>query len=374
VSGPARRTFGLLRIRLDGRPGTVSRWRETFDADGLIAEPDLAGADVILLAVEDDAAGAALRVRELRLLCPGVPVVVVGPISDPALVRSLWRAGAVDVLFANESGDVGEAIGRAVERHRLFSATHRTLERYTAGLGERSRRLESALDSLDQSYEETLRALIRSLDAREQETAGHSHRVALWTLYFAVVTGVPAEKLRDIHRGALLHDIGKIGIPDQILLKRGELTDAEWVVMRTHPHIGFEILAQVEHLRAASEIPYAHHEKWNGNGYPRGLEGEEIPLGARLFAIVDVYDALRSERPYKVALDREATLRILRGESGRHFDPSLVECFVSITQETWTRLNPPGLATMTFPELLELARTVAEGAGARDSRESGARS
>jgi response regulator RpfG family c-di-GMP phosphodiesterase len=371
ASEPPRRAFGLLRVRLAGSQDAIADWRARFEVDGLVADPDLRDPDVVLLSIADeDSATAPLRVRELRLRLPNVPVVVAGRFQEPVCVRALWRAGAADVLFRDESSDAVEVLGRAVERHRLLAATNTTLERYTAGLGERSRNLERALSSLDQSYEETLRALIRSLDAREQEVAGHSHRVALWTLYLAVSCGVPEEQLRDIHRGALLHDIGKIGIPDQILLKRGELDDSEWAVMRNHPRIGFDILSNVEHLKVASEIPYAHHEKWNGNGYPRGLEGEAIPLGARLFAIVDVYDALRSERPYKVALDREATMNILQAESGRHFDPSLVARFAAVPAEAWDRLNAPDLALLSFPELRERVQSVAARHGASDPRAS----
>jgi response regulator RpfG family c-di-GMP phosphodiesterase len=363
LSSPARREHGRPRIRLAGRTDAIARWRAEFDAAGLVAEPGLAAADVVLLSIDDDAGHAPLQVREQRLLSPGLPVVVVGPVVAPARVCALWRAGAHDVLLAEEGPALIEALGRALERHRLDVTSQETLEHYTAGLGERSRRLEQALQSLDQSCEETLRALIRALDAREQETAGHSHRVALWTLHFAVVAGVPEGDLLDIHRGALLHDIGKIGIPDPVLLKRGELTAEEWAVMRTHPQIGFEILKQAEHLRVASEIPYAHHEHWGGGGYPRGLKGEEIALGARLFAIVDVYDALRSERPYKRALDHARTIAILRREAGGHLDPRLVELFVAIPEETWTRLTSPELATMTFAQLRELARTVAARCG-----------
>jgi response regulator RpfG family c-di-GMP phosphodiesterase len=375
LSIPVRRDVERHRIRLAGRAEAIARWRAAFEAAGLVADADLEDADVVLLALDGDPAGAPLLLREQRLLSPGLPVLVVGRVAEPALVCALWRAGADDVLFEDGGPALLEALGRALERHRLDVANQETLERYTSGLGERSRRLESALLSLDRSCEETLRSLIRALDAREQETAGHSHRVALWTLHFALVAGVPEEQLLDIHRGALLHDVGKIGIPDPILLKRGELTEDEWTVMRTHPRIGFEILSQAEHLRAASVIPFSHHERWGGGGYPRGLSGEEIPLGARLFAIVDVYDALRSERPYKKALDHTKSIALVRRAAGSHLDPKLVETFVALPEETWTRLTSPELATMTFPQLRELVRSAAprpEGATAVGSGRAGA--
>ena len=371
MNGPAHAARGVLRVRLAGPPEAVAPWRAAFVAAGIDAQPDLAEADVILLAVDGASTQVALAVRELRLLAPGLPVVVAGALVDPALVRAVWRAGASDVLFDAEQQQLAAALTRAVERHRLGSDVQAILERYTAGLGERSRRLERALASLDRSYEGTLRALIVALDVREQETAHHSHRVALWTLYFSIVAGVAEEKLLDIHRGSLLHDVGKIGIPDPILLKRGELTEEEWAVMRTHPRIGFEILAQVEHLKAAGTIPFAHHERWSGDGYPQGLRGEEIPLGARLFAIIDVYDALRSERPYKRALPHSRSLEIMRAESATHFDPELLELFVALPEETWSQLSSPDLATMTYPELRELTRTVGEHMGRKERVDAG---
>jgi cyclic di-GMP phosphodiesterase len=371
LNGPAHAARGVHRVRLAGPPEAVARWRAAFDAAGIDARPDLAESDVILLAVDVTSTQVALAVRELRLLAPGLPVVVAGALADPALVRAVWRAGASDVLFDAEPQELATSIARAVERHRLGSDVHAILERYTAGLGERSRRLERALASLDRSYEGTLRALIRALDVREQETACHSHRVALWTLYFSIAASVPEEKLLEIHRGSLLHDVGKIGIPDPILLKRGELTEEEWSVMRTHPRIGFEILSQVEYLKGAGAIPFSHHERWSGDGYPQGLRGEEIPLGARLFAIIDVYDALRSERPYKRALPHARSLEIMRAEAGTHFDPGLFELFVGLPEETWSQLASPDLATMTFPELRELARTVGERMGRKERIDAG---
>ena len=131
-----------------------------------------------------------------------------------------------------------------------------------------------------------------------------------------------------IRRGALLHDIGKLGVPDAILLKPGKLTDEEWVIMRQHPTHAFEMLSSVEYLKPALNIPYCHHEKWDGTGYPRGLKGEQIPFVARIFAVVDVWDALRSDRPYRESWSKEKVLDYIRSESGKHFDPQVVEAFM----------------------------------------------
>ena len=204
--------------------------------------------------------------------------------------------------------------------------------------------------------EEIMRALILALDTREQETAGHSHRVALWTLFFALRSGVPEPQLRSIHRGALLHDLGKIGIPDTILLKTGDLTPQEWDVMRTHPRIGRDLIWQIAQLRDAAEIPWAHHERWDGSGYPRRLAGEAIPLGARLFALVDVYDAMRSARPYKRPYSHSEAVAFLEESSGKHFDPRLCADFVAIPEQTWDELAAHDLEGLAYGQLLAHAR------------------
>jgi HD-GYP domain-containing protein (c-di-GMP phosphodiesterase class II) len=150
------------------------------------------------------------------------------------------------------------------------------------------------------------------------------------TLKLAVNAGIPDEDLVHVRRGALLHDIGKMGIPDSILLKPGKLTDEEWVIMRKHPTYALDLLAPIPYLRLALDIPYCHHEKWDGTGYPRGLKGEQIPLSARLFAVVDVWDALSSDRPYRPAWPGEKVIEYILSQAGIHFDPMAVELFREI--------------------------------------------
>jgi HD-GYP domain-containing protein (c-di-GMP phosphodiesterase class II) len=188
--------------------------------------------------------------------------------------------------------------------------------------------------------DETLRALVDALDLREQETAGHSHRVATWTLLFAAFCRVPGDRHAAIYAGALLHDVGKIAIPDRILLKRGRLCPREWRVMRTHPEAGQRLVRRTRSLRGAAAIPWCHHERFDGGGYPRRLVGKRIPLEARLFAIVDVYDALRRSRPYKRAWTHRAALAALARGSGSHFDPDLVACFFELPEAVLHRVAP----------------------------------
>ncbi len=183
------------------------------------------------------------------------------------------------------------------------------------------------------AYEATIEGWSRALDLRDKETEGHTRRVADLTLLMAGRMGLDAAQLAHIRRGALLHDIGKMGIPDAILLKPGRLTDEEWEIMRKHPLYAYQMLYPVQYLRPALEIPYAHHEKWDGSGYPRGLKGEEIPLAARIFAVADVWDALTSDRPYRPAWTQAEALRYIREQAGAHFDPQVVKVFFEVIED-----------------------------------------
>jgi len=178
------------------------------------------------------------------------------------------------------------------------------------------------------AYETTLEGWSAALDLRDRETEGHTQRVTEITEKIAESMGISGDKLLNIRRGALLHDIGKMGIPDKILHKRGPLTKREWQIMRKHPQFAYDLLYPIAYLRSALDIPFCHHEKWDGSGYPRGLKGEEIPLAARVFAIVDVYDALTSNRPYREGWTKDETLKYIVDQAGKHFDPLITEIFI----------------------------------------------
>ncbi len=190
--------------------------------------------------------------------------------------------------------------------------------------------LQISLDDLSQAYDATIVGWSRAMDLRDEDTEGHTQRVTLNTLHLARKMGMSEDELMHVRRGALLHDIGKLGIPDRILLKPGKLTAQEWVIMRQHPNFAFHMLEPISYLRPALNIPYCHHEKWDGTGYPRGLKNEEIPLSARIFAIIDVWDALRSNRPYRSKWAEEKVLEHIRTLSGTHFDPKVVDAFFEI--------------------------------------------
>jgi putative nucleotidyltransferase with HDIG domain len=185
---------------------------------------------------------------------------------------------------------------------------------------------------LSLAYDATIEGWSRALDLRDRETEGHTQRVTDLTIRLARSLGLSELEIVHIRRGALLHDIGKMGVPDTILNKPGPLTEEELRVMRMHPQYAYDMLMPITYLRPALDIPYAHHEKWDGSGYPRGLKGYAIPVAARIFAVSDVFDALTSDRPYRKAWSKEKTFEYLRGQAGRHFAPEIVEAFLSIVE------------------------------------------
>jgi putative nucleotidyltransferase with HDIG domain len=190
--------------------------------------------------------------------------------------------------------------------------------------------LQKSNDRIFAAYDETIEGWSNALDLRDKETEGHTQRVTNLTEELARVMGIPEADIVHMRRGALLHDIGKMGVPDRILLKPDKLTDEEWVIMREHPVLAYNLLSHIEFLRLALNIPHYHHEKWDGSGYPAGLKGKQIPLEARIFAIIDVYDALTSDRPYRPGWPKDKALSYIREQSGLHFDPKVVKAFLKL--------------------------------------------
>jgi putative nucleotidyltransferase with HDIG domain len=189
------------------------------------------------------------------------------------------------------------------------------------------------------AYNRTIQGWSHALDLRDRETKDHTARVTAMTVMLARMIGITDADILHVERGALLHDIGKMGIPDAILLKEDYLTDEEWHIMRKHPVYAYEMLFPIEYLRPALDIPYSHHERWDGTGYPRGLRGEEIPLAARLFAVVDVWDALLSDRPYRKGWQDDKVREYIRSQSGTHFDPQVVELFLSVVDKVMSEVS-----------------------------------
>ena len=192
------------------------------------------------------------------------------------------------------------------------------------------RNLQSANERLENAYQKTLEGWVQALDLRDNETMGHTMRVAEETVRFANFLGVPNEDIPHIRRGALLHDIGKMAVPDNILRKPTPLSEAEWVVMKQHPLTAYHWLSAIDYLKPAIDIPYCHHEHWDGSGYVQGLGGKDIPYWARIFTVVDVWDAMRSDRPYRKAISEKETLKYIEEQSGKLFDSMIVEAFLDL--------------------------------------------
>jgi HD-GYP domain-containing protein (c-di-GMP phosphodiesterase class II) len=187
---------------------------------------------------------------------------------------------------------------------------------------------------LQLAYDTALDGWSKALDMRDRDTEGHTQRVTEMTERLAIAFDIDESQRVHIRRGAILHDIGKMGIPDSILLKEGELSPEEWKIIRQHPTMAMDMLSKIAYLKPALDIPYCHHEKWDGTGYPRGLKGEQIPLAARIFAVVDVFDALTSDRPYRHAWVPQQALEYIQSERGKYFDPEVVDVFMKLIGRT----------------------------------------
>jgi putative two-component system response regulator len=278
--------------------------------------PDLILLDVMMPTM--DGLEACRRLRADPLLGE-VPVLIISTLDDRNSRLAGINAGADDFLT--------KPIDSLELRVRVQSIVR--LNRYRK-LHESRRELETAYDALQQAYDTTIAGWSRALDLRDKETEGHSQRVTEMTVRMARAIGLSDEDIVHVRRGALLHDVGKLGIPDAILHKPGKLTEDEWVIMRKHPGYAYEWLAPIEYLRPALDIPFCHHEKWDGSGYPRGMVGTAIPLAARIFALADVWDALRSDRPYREGWPVSQVRDHIIGVSGSHFDPDITPIFLAL--------------------------------------------
>jgi putative nucleotidyltransferase with HDIG domain len=277
---------------------------------------------------------------ELRLDDPDVPVIMVTAMHDISIALEAIRAGAYDyILKPFEKDQLYLSVRRALEHRRLVLENRTYQSDLEQLVAERTQQLSIALQDLEQSYDYTLEALGGALDAKDAETEGHCQRVTAFTITIAKAMGVDKGLLRHIARGAFLHDIGKMGVPDSILRKPGPLTPREREIMRRHCDIGYSVLERIPFLKEAAEIVLSHQEFYDGTGYPRGLRGEQIPLGARIFAVADTLDAMISDRPYRKALPISAARDEIKRFSGKQFDPRVVEVFLAQPERIWRELH-----------------------------------
>jgi len=295
---------------------------------------------------------------------PGIPVVMFSAVNDVHVVTNAFRRGAIDYLLKPfERAEFESIVMRAIEHGRLRKQNTVYRQNLESIVSSRTGRLRSTMQDLERSYDITLEAMGDALDLRDEETEGHSRRVTAYTVALAQAMGIGPDELRTIARGAFLHDIGKIATPDSILLKPGKLTVEEMTIMKQHCERGYEMVRKIPFLREAAEIVYAHQERFDGAGYPRGLRGEEVPLGARIFAIADALDAMTSDRPYRKGTTFAAAREEIVRCTGKQFDPQIVEIFLAMPDETWSelraeigRLSPSARSASLYHPAVALSR------------------
>lgn len=314
----AERGFSAEQEIVGKRLGYTDYWLELIEAQ----QP------IIIADVQADSRSVSIPGAENARGWMSVPLIayerVIGFINLESRQPATYNEehAALVQTFANQA-----AI--AIENARLYEAEQRRRKDNARLLDE----LQISTFELSLAYDKTLEGWARALEIRDRETSGHTRRVTELTIRLARRFGIPDDEIPNLRRGVLLHDIGKMGIPDHILKKTGPLTSEEWKEMRMHPQYAFDLLHPIAYLRPALDIPYCHHEKWDGSGYPRGLQGEDIPLAARIFAVVDVWDALLHERPYRKAWSLSETLAHIRRQSGAAFDPAVVKVFLELVDE-----------------------------------------
>jgi cyclic di-GMP phosphodiesterase len=269
-----------------------------------------------------------------------LPVVLVTAVHDISVALAAIRNGAYDYLLKPfEREQLLAVVRRALETYRLRVENRLYQSNLEVKVRERTEELSNALNELERSYDSILEALGDALDLKDAETVGHSKRVTAFTIEIARAMGLSPDVIRTLARGAFLHDIGKMAVPDAILRKPGRLSEEEVTRMREHSYLGYRMLKKIPFLAEVADIVYAHQEHWDGGGYPRSLKGEEIPLGARIFAVADTLDAITSDRPYRPARDVEAARAEIQKWSGRQFDPEVVRVFLEIPTSVWKCLH-----------------------------------
>ncbi|MFT4112841.1 HD domain-containing phosphohydrolase [Silvibacterium sp.] len=316
-------------------PVLVSNGLEAIERIENDAPYDLILSDIMMSGL--DGIGLLERVRTLE---PDVPMVMVTAIHDIGVAISAMRKGAYDYLLKPfEKEQLLATVKRALEYRRLVRQNAMYQQNLEQLVEARTEMLHHAMADLERSYDITLEALGDALDLKDAETEGHSKRVTAYTIALARAMNVDSASIRIIARGAYLHDIGKMAIPDSILLKPGKLDLHEQAMMREHCMRGYQIVRKIPFLQGAAEIVYSHQEHYDGSGYPRGLRGDQIPLGARIFAVADTLDAITSDRPYRRANSFEAARKEIKRCAGTQFDPAVVKAYLSLPDKIWIDLR-----------------------------------
>lgn len=283
--------------------------------------------------------------KEFRNRHPDTAVIMLTGYGDTEAAVDCLRQGATDYLLKPPKlTDLIRSIERALAKRRVEMARKRYQKKLERRVRDRTAELRAALDDVSTTYQNTLLALVSALDTREHETSDHSQRVVEYTLAIADRMGLRGAELNEIGRGALLHDIGKIGVPDAVLLKPGKLTDDEWLEMRKHPEMGFMMISPIPFLAIPSQIVLSHQERFDGSGYPKGLHGEEIHIGSRIFAVADTLDAMTSDRPYRLGTSFANAMAEIARCGGTQFDPDVVKAFLDIGEAGLKKIRDDMLA------------------------------
>jgi len=298
------------------------------------------GYSVVVSDVIMDGMDGLTLLSRIRKTHPDLPVVMVTAVHDISVALAAIRNGAYDYLLKPfEREQLLASVRRAVENRRLKLENLAYQTKLESLVSARTEMLRLALADLERSYDITLEALGDALDLKDAETEGHSKRVTAFTIAIARAMGLPQDRVRVIARGAFLHDVGKMAIPDAILRKPGRLSPEEQAIMQQHALLGYQMLRKIPFLHEAADIVYSHQERYDGSGYPRGLKADQIPLGARIFAIADTFDAMTSDRPYRAAQSVSSGRREIQRQSGQQFDPEIVAVFLSIAENIWRELR-----------------------------------
>jgi len=306
------------------------------------------GCDLVLLDIDMPPPNGLTLLREIRKRYPFLAIVMLTGLDDAETAAHTMREGATDyIVKSSPQAQLVSRIERALEYSQLLrerAIAQQTLERrvdeQTHQLRAQSRQLSQMLDRLSLTYQATVKALEAALDIGDQSAPGHCRRVAKLSVRLATQLRIKGHDLVALEYGALLHDIGKLGIPDTILMKPGPLTPEEWTTMRRHPEIGCEIVGNIDFLEDALPIIRHHHEHYDGNGYPDALPGDEIPILARIFAVIDSFDAQTNWRPYKDTFDADTALQNIQADRGVMYDPAIVDAFTDMVREQQQRTSP----------------------------------
>src|SRR5947209_4179443 len=300
-------------------------------AEEALSKLDAAKFDLVLSDIQRGGMSGLEMIAHVLAQSPDTVVVMVSGMQTIEAAVGAMHKGAFDyVIKPFDLAKVEAAVGRALEHHDLRVAKRRYENHLEELVRSRTAELDEALRSLEDAYRSTLKALTAALDKRDSETGGHSERVVAFSLRLGRELGLDAEQTRSLEFGSLLHDIGKIGVPDAILRKPSRLTEEEWREMREHPSHGRQILRGIKFLKGASRVVSQHHERWDGSGYPLGLRGEEVDINARVFAVAEAFDAITSDRVYRLGRDYDAAAAELEAFSGRQFDPRVVAAFLRV--------------------------------------------